>query len=713
MTTATRLSRSILLGMLCSISYVQASTPICEAPPEEDPFRCLESPNDENARRWAIQQTTLTKTFFEGRENFTTLKDDLAKVMKSDLTIAREHGGYIYNLWTDSSEHIQGLLRKTTIASYRTTTPQWETVLDMDALSRKEGKKQKLIRMECLEGTSKCLFSIRQEGSGYKAAIREFDLNTGEFVVDNGFQIPEATMSRASWVDENTLLVSPTVRQEDISFAKCPLSVQKWERGQSLSSATDIYRRARSAMSHPVRINTAAKPVMLIRDLSTIQQSDYYLLNVKLEKTKLPLPTSAFIEGHLSGQFIVSLKDNWEVLGQSYQSGEIVSVQLNPDNASQIKSVYSVWKPTNAQAIYQLSYFNQGILINYLEHVKGQLKYLKWNAGTSTWETKSLGLPANKHYTINKKHSTSITANTDADHFYFYEEDFLTPRKYYRYTVDGGYDLLKQLPAAFDASAYKIEQHFTPSNDGTRIPYFVVMKKDASLNGQNPTVLYGYGGFGESKLPEYHKHLGKAWLEKGGVYVLANIRGGGEYGPRWHHAARVKNRHKSFEDFESVARDLVKRKITSASKLGILGVSNGGLLVGATLMRHPELYGAAASLVPVLDMKRSPYIAKGAGYYGEFGNPAKIWNYMRTYSPYHNVREDATYPKVLMMCSTSDVVVGPAHARKMTALLQSKGHEVWFFESENGGHALGQNTQDYAYKEALVYQYFEKMLMED
>ncbi|WP_236551349.1 prolyl oligopeptidase family serine peptidase [Billgrantia tianxiuensis] len=309
--------------------------------------------------------------------------------------------------------------------------------------------------------------------------------------------------------------------------------------------------------------------------------------------------------------------------------------------------------------------------------------------------------------------SVSAVDDEESDEVFVIVSDYLTPTTLLHGRVGEALETLKQAPALFDAEGLEVTQHFATSRDGTPIPYFQVAERDLEPSGDHPTLLYGYGGFEVPLLPGYSPGVGRAWLSQGGVYVVANIRGGGEYGPRWHQAALREKRHKAFEDFAAVAEHLIERGVTSPQRLGIQGGSNGGLLVGNMLTRYPQLLGAVVCQVPLLDMRRYHLLLAGASWMAEYGDPeSDDWSFLSDFSPYHNLDPEAQYPPILLMTSTRDDRVHPGHARKMMARMVEQGHRALYYENVEGGHGGAADNRQRAHMQALAFTFLSQTLIE-
>lgn len=538
-------------------------------------------------------------------------------------------------------------------------------------------------------------------GGADATVVREFDVETKSFV-KGGFQLPEAK-SNLSWIDENTVFVGTDFGPDSLTDSGYPRIVKVWERGQKLEEATTIFTGNQSDVAVQGFVTRdKEESYKLIYQGLDFYTSEIYLLNDD-GLTQLERPKDSSFRAINNGQLLLELKSDWTIGDKTFQQASLLSIDIN-EYLKGKKNFTEVLVPDDRTAISGISSTKDYLLINLLKDVSSEL-HRYWYAD-GKWQSKKIDLP--------EFGALSVAGTSDKhNNFFVNYTSFLKPSTlFYFDEKQKEFSELKSLPAFFDAKPYKVEQHFVTAKDGVKVPYFIVMSKDIEYNGKNPTLLYGYGGFEVSLNPSYSALTGKNWLEQGGVYVLANIRGGGEYGPDWHQAALKENRHVAFNDFISVAEDLIKRKITSEEHLGIRGGSNGGLLVGTVATMRPDLFGAVVCQVPLLDMKRFNKLLAGASWMGEYGNPDNEdeWNYIKTYSPYHNVHEDEDYPRIFFTTSTRDDRVHPGHARKMVAKMQGMGHDVLYYENTEGGHGGAANNEQTAKLYALIYTYLADQL---
>ena len=573
-------------------------------------------------------------------------------------------GGVIYNFWQDSV-HVRGLWRRTTPESFARPEPAWETVLDLDELARVEKENWVWKGADCLAPEHvRCLISLSR-GGGDAVVIREFDLGTRRFVKD-GFNLPEAKSSM-TWRDRDSVFVGTDFGPGSMTDSGYPRLVKRWRRGTPLASAPTLYEGQRTDVGADgfaeIRPNEA--PRYLIRSLPSFFEETNFLIDERKGLLKVPFPNDASFLGTFLGNFVAKLRSEWKIGRKLWPAGSVVSLPITAaGREARAREIEILYTPDDRSTAENVTFSRDAIYIDVLRDVQSELHRIRRGAGGHAWPSRRLELPA--------AGSLGVAAiNAFDTRVYVSAQGFLEPP---RLLLFDGVELepvvsaVRALPPRFDATGMKVEQFAAQSPDGTRIPYFVVRKNGDS--GPRPTLLYGYGGFEASLTPGYQGSLGKLWLEAGGIYALANIRGGGEFGPRWHEAALRGNRQRSFDDFAAVAADLETRGLTSPRRLGIEGGSNGGLLVGATVVQHPELIAAAVCQVPLLDMLRYTKLPAGASWIGEYGDPdnPKDAEFLAQYSPYHNARAGRGYPEVFFNTSTLDDRVHPGHARKMVEI---------------------------------------------
>jgi prolyl oligopeptidase len=605
------------------------------------------------------------------------------------------YGEFIYNFWQDK-EHVRGIWRRTPKFMYFNGTPSWETLLDLDAMSKADSVKWVFKGAAGLFPSYHTFLVSLSKGGGDAVVVKEFDVMQKEFVKD-GFSLPESK-SFVSYLNDMTAIVGTNFGDKSMTTSGYPRQVKLWSRGTPLSSAKLIFEGAESdVLTSGYVLRDGMEDHVILNRAITFYESEVFLWKGN-KATKLDIPKDADISDILRNQLIVTLKSDWTVEGTTYESGSLISLDFAA-LAQGKKKIQRIITPDKVSSISSVATTQSKLLVNMLNNVKNEL-YM-YALEDEKWVKNKVPAP---------ELGTIIVNATDefSDVYFFTYHNFLTPTTLYMgNAVDNTIKSHKSLPAFFDASKYKVEQLHARSADGTQVPYFVVSAKNIKLNGKNPTLLYAYGGFEVSMLPSYSGVLGKAWLENGGVYVLANIRGGGEFGPNWHNSGIKEKRQNVYNDFHSVAEDLIKRKITSSNNLGIMGGSNGGLLMGVAFTQRPDLYKAVVCQVPLLDMKRYNKLLAGASWMGEYGDPDKPeeWDYISKYSPYHNIKKGGKYPEVFFTTSTRDDRVHPGHARKMVAKMEAMGYPVYYYENTEGGHAGSSTNEQRAKTAALQYSY--------
>ena len=671
----------------------------------DDPYLWLEDVTGENALNWVRQRNVTSQKELESLPSFEPTRKRLLDILdsKEKIPYVKKHGAWYYNFWRDQKS-VRGLWRRTTLAEFKKPQPTWDTVLDLDQLAADEKENWVWKGYEVLWPTyERCLVSLSRAGSD-ATVTREFDLKAKSFVT-NGFYLPEAKSS-VTWRDKNTLYIGTDFGPGSLTSSGYPRIAKEWKRGQPLADATLLFEgKAQDVSVGAVVEHDHGRTYEFIVRSPTFFTDETYLRQgskwVRIEK-----PDDAQIET-FDDQLLLRLRSDWNCAGKTFVAGSLLGADLKSYLKGNRK-MDVLFTPTERKSLEGTSATRNYVILNQLDNVRGRVTVLRRAKGR--WVSGTLPVPE-----IGSVSVSGIDPDESDDYFVSFS-DFLTPSTL-SYGVIGGKNAekLKRLPAFFKADGLEITQHEATSKDGTKIPYFQVSRKGLALNGSNPTLLYAYGGFQISMLPDYRAGIGAAWLERGGVYVLANIRGGGEFGPRWHEAARKKNRQNAYDDFAAVAEDLHSRKVTSPRHLGIQGGSNGGLLMGAMFTERPELFKAVVCQVPLLDMRRFNRLLAGASWMDEYGDPDKPdeWAYLSKYSPYQNVSKDKHYPRVLFMTSTKDDRVHPGHARKMFARMQEQGHDVLYYENIEGGHGAAANNRQAAYMATLAYTFLFKELSDN
>lgn len=670
----------------------------------EDPYLWLEAVEDEKALNWVRERNALTQTEIASDETFNELRADLLAILDSNARIpgVSKYGDWYYNFWRDN-EHPRGIWRRTTMEEYRKETPKWDIVLDLDQLAKEEGENWVWSGASGLRPNyDRWLISLSRGGAD-ATVTREFDSSTRSFVTD-GFQREEAKGS-ISWIDLDHVYISTDFGPGSMTDSGYPRIVKRWTRGTPMSEAEVVYEGEMQDMRVGAYHDDSPgfEREFVFRAMAFYSDEMYWLKDDGA-MVKIDVPDSAN-KSVFHQYLLVELREAWEVGGRSYAAGSLLVTDFEKFMQGE-GEFEALFEPSENTSLDGYSTTKDHFILNIMEDVKNRLYVV--TATDEGWKREPLvGAPE-----IGTVRASAVDPD-ESNAYFLTVTDYLTPTSLNYGEVGSIPETLKSLPAFFDASGLAITQHFATSADGTQVPYFMVAREDIALDGSNPTLLYGYGGFEISLTPSYSASVGRAWLTQGGVYVVANIRGGGEYGPRWHQAALKANRLRAYEDFAAVGQDLIKRGVTSSEKLGIQGGSNGGLLVGNMVTLYPDLFEAAVCQVPLLDMKRYHRLLAGASWMAEYGDPDDLsqWDFIQSYSPYQNVKADVDYPTVLFTTSTRDDRVHPGHARKMMARMMNQGHDVLYYENIEGGHGGAANNEQAAYMSALAYRFLQKQLM--
>jgi prolyl oligopeptidase len=707
----------------------QQSAPMEHGP--EDEFLWLEDIHGDRQLDWVRQENAVTEAML-GSAEFDELEQRILDVLDSEdrIPMVTKRGGHYYNFWRDK-KNPKGLWRRTTWDSYLSDQPQWELLLDVDELGRAEETEWVWAGAVFLRPLGdeteyrRALIGLSPDG-GDATRYREFDVDSRAFV-PGGFDIPTAK-SRLGWAGPDTLYVGTDFGPGSMTTSSYPRTSRILRRGQQLDEA-DLYFEVPE--DHMMGIAARDLTPGFERDIA-VDIIDFFSsrthVRVADEWVHIDVPEDVNVSLHREW-LLLRPRTDWTLAGTVHQAGSLMAVRLDDFLAGE-RCLRTLFVPDAATSLQSWSWTRDYLLLNLLTHVSSEIRVLN---PAADWEPAVLD-------DCPPLHSVDAFAVDDEDEdcgndYWLVATGFLTPSTLSRGTLTasgtpegripgGSAAAVKAAPSFFDESRYSVEQHFAVSKDGTRVPYFQVAPKDLELDGGNPTLLSGYGGFEVSRTPGYSGAVGRAWLERrtgpdasgrtrGGVYVLANIRGGGEYGPGWHRAALQANRHRAYEDFAAVAQDLISRGVTRRERLGCSGGSNGGLLVGNMLTGYPELFGAISCGVPLLDMRRYTKLSAGYSWIAEYGDPEdpEQWEFIRTFSPYHLLRPGADYPATLIWTATSDDRVGPVQARKMAARMKAMGiPEVWFHESLEGGHAGASDNRQAAHLQALSNEFLWKML---
>lgn len=672
---------------------------------QEDPYLWLEDVTGERSLDWVRQKNKSTQDHFEASLDFKNLERDLLKILDSDerIPFVSKAGDFYYNFWRDR-DHERGIWRRTTLAEYRKTAPQWETILDLDELAESENENWVWDGASILRpGFERALIGLSRGGAD-ASVTREFDMNRREFLKE-GFNRSEAK-GNISWIDQDSVFIYTDFGEGTMTSSGYPRIAKLWRRGQPMDEAEIVYEGSVDDMYiGAMHDNTSGFERNFVQRTLAFYNDELYLRAPGGELQKIDAPNSA--NKDVSREYLLlELRKPWSAGGVDYQAGSLLVTKFDDFMAG--KRTFDVaFKPTQNSSLASYTLTCNHLILNVLEDVKNRIYVM-----TSTdagWQKRLLeGAPD-----IGTVGVRAVDSD-ESDAYWMTSSGYLTPTTLYYGEIGEKPEQLKQLTPLYQADELKVSQHFATSKDGTQVPYFMVSKKDLVLNGENPTLLYGYGGFEISLTPGYQASVGRAWTSQAGVYVVANIRGGGEYGPRWHQAALKQNRLRAYEDFAAVAEDLFKLKVTCKDRLGIQGGSNGGLLVGNMVALYPDLFCAAVCQVPLLDMKRYHLLLAGASWMAEYGNPDAPgeWGFIKTFSPYQNIDPNVDYPAVLFTTSTRDDRVHPGHARKMMAKMHAQGHDVTYYENIEGGHGGAANNKQRAYMQALAYSYLKERLFQ-
>jgi prolyl oligopeptidase len=674
------------------------------SPRDDDPYLWLEEIDGTSALDFVRAENARTLASLAASEDFTRIRAEVREVLDSPQRIAmvEDWSGQLYNFWQDR-DHPRGLWRRTSWAEYKKAEPAWTVVLDLDTLALAEAENWVWKGAQCLPpGDRRCLVALSR-GGGDAVVIREFDLGSCDFVRD-GFVIVEAK-TEVVWRDLDTLYVASDFGPGTLTDSGYARTVRRWSRGSPLSGAPTVFEGERSDVGVGAWVEHDPQSFSegFVRSIAFYCGETWCVADGMPERrVRLEVPLDA--EASIVGRWlVVRPRTAWEAGKTSHVAGSLIAI----DAASFIagaREFSTLFAPTPRTALESWVATRSGIVIHMLDNVRSRV--LRLSHAPTGWVRDEIDLPGA---------GTATVAAVDrhrCDDVWISYQDFLTPVTLGLASPGAPIDIIKSMPPLSPAEGMVIEQLEAGSADGTRVPYFVVARSDATSRSRGPTLLYGYGGFEISLQPSYNPALGRAWLARGGRYVMANIRGGGEFGPRWHQAALKSNRQRAYDDFIAVADDLVRRGLTTPANLGMLGGSNGGLLIGAVLTQRPELFGAAVIQVPLLDMRRYSILLAGASWMAEYGNPEvpEDWKFISRYSPYQNVSQDRRYPPVLFITSTRDDRVHPGHARKMFAKMKAQGHAVWYYENIEGGHAGAADNAQRAQMVAVQYAFLWRTL---
>lgn len=692
---------------LSLLAFTLAGSAGMAATTDDDPYIWLEDTYGAKPIEWVEAENERTFAVLKTDPRYAGFYAEALKIVQAEDRIPTPAflDGAIVNFWRDAT-HVQGVWRTTSKAEFQKAAPQWKTLIDLDALGKAEGKTWVWKGAVCEpQGERRCLVQL-SDGGEDAVSVREFDVPSAAFV-ESGFNLPTSKQDLA-WMDADTLLVARDWGGGTMTASGYPFVVKALRRGAPLTEAKEVYRGAASDVGvAPFSLidGKGNRAIGIVR-ATTFFGSEKYLLTDK-GAAKLPFPDKSDISGLVDGRMIVRLNEAWTPEGsQPIAAGAIVAVDLAALRAGTAPKVETLFSPGPRQSVDEIATTRSAVIASIYDNVRGRAVVFT-PAGTG-WAQRDLALPDNASITV-------TAASERTDDAYALVTGFLTPNSLWSIDTASGAALeTKALPAKFDASGLVVEQYEATSTDGTKIPYFVVHRRDIVRDGTTPTIMTAYGGFQVSNTPYYAPATGKLWLERGGAFVVANIRGGGEFGPAWHEAGLKTKRQIIYDDFAAVGEDLIARGITSARRLGIYGGSNGGLLMGVEFNQRPDLWNAVVIQVPLLDMMRYEQIAAGASWVDEYGSVSipEERAFLEQISPYRNVKKGGHYPEPFIWTTTKDDRVGPVHARKFAARLKEYGIPYLYYENIAGGHSGDSNLNQVAERNALEMTYFTRKLMD-
>jgi prolyl oligopeptidase len=690
--------------------HAQPTTP--STPPSEDPYLWLEDVQGERALAWVRERNAQARERLQAWPDFMPLRQRIREVLDSRdrIPAVRRRGEAFYNLWQDAANP-RGLWRRTSLAEYRKAQPAWETVLDLDALGKTEG-------VNWVWGGSNSFGPVHRrsmlklsKGGADAAVQREFDTVAKRFVPasEGGFELPEAKSS-FDWIDADSAYIGTDFGPGSMTDSGYPRVIKRWQRGQRWQDAVTVFEGQQSDVAAWALVDRTPgfERTLFGRSIDFYRTETFLLQDGQLRR--IPKPDDAEL-AFWREWALVSLRSPWTVDGRIWPTGALLVCSASSLLEGK-PSLSALFTPTATRSLQGFQLTQSRLLLSVLDNVAGRVEEV-WRGADASWQRSEVATPFPGTVGIEALHDPLLKEDPLGEAWLLSYTDFLTPDTLsLAQTGSDRFERLKARPSEFDATGMRAEQRFATSKDGTRIPYFVVWPQGAQADGRNPTLLYGYGGFEVSLQPWYSGVFGNAWTTRGGVLVVANIRGGGEFGPAWHQAATQANKQRSYDDFAAVAEDLIRQRITSPAHLGMEGGSNGGLLVGAVMLQRPELFGAVVCSVPLLDMKRYHRLLAGASWMAEYGDPdqPEQWAWISRYSPYQNVRSGMKLPAVLFTTSTRDDRVHPGHARKMAARMLEQGHDATYYENIEGGHGGAADNAQRADLQALEFAFLWQRL---
>lgn len=676
----------------------------------DDPYLWLEDVHGERALAWVRDRNALARRALEAWPDFAATRTRIREVLDSRERIPGvvRRGPWLYNFWQDA-DHPRGLWRRTTLAEYRRPQSAWHELIDVDALGAAEHENWVWAGVACLRPhDTRCLVKLSRGGADAHV-VREFDLDTRRFVADaEAFALPEAK-SDIDWLDADSVLVATDFGAGSLTDSGYPRVVKRWRRGQPLADATTVFEAQASDVAAGFTIDPTPgyERIVLARQIDFYQSALWLLCDDRL--LAIDKPGDAQLS-FWRERVLITLRSDWTIGGTTHRRGSLLMAQAS-DYLAGRRELVPLFEPTPTRSLAGTTATRTCLMLNILDNVASRVQ--EWRLDAGRWRGRDVDTPQPGTIALAALHDPMVEPDDLAEAYWLQYSDFLTPDSLLlAATGSDRREAVKSRPSFFDAAGMRVEQHAATSNDGTRVPYFVVWPRGAGADGANPTLLYGYGGFEVSQVPWYSGAIGRGWFERGGVLVVANLRGGGEFGPAWHQAAVGEHKQRSYDDFITVAEDVIARRITAPRHLGIEGGSNGGLLVGTVMLQRPELFNAVVCQVPLLDMKRYHKLLAGASWMAEYGDPdqPEQWAWIARYSPYQNVRAQQQLPRVLFITSTRDDRVHPAHARKMAARMLEQGHDLLYYENIEGGHGAAADNAQRADMQALEFSFLWQQL---
>ncbi len=677
-----------------------------------DPYLWLEEVHGESALAWVREQNARSQAALDTGPAFAALRDELRAVLDSaqQIPYVTRRGPWLYNLWRDAQQP-RGLWRRCTLDEYRKPAPLWHTLIDLDALARAESENWVWAGAQGLGPEHERWLISLSRGGADATVVREFDSTRLAFVED-GFALAEAK-SDVAWIDIDNLYVGTDFGAGSLTESGYPRLIKHWRRGQPLSDAVTVFE----AEAQDIAAIASVDPTPGFERTLLGRAIDMYRTRMLLWADGRAQPIDKPDDASLTfwrAHVLIALRSDWTLQGRTWPSGALLVADADAYLRGE-RVLQALFTPSVERSLADFSTTRTHVLLNVLDNVASRLE--EWHLVAGRWQRREVATPLAGALAVAAWADPWLVDDDLAEDYVLNSSDFLSPDALLLgHTGTDARELLKSRPRFFDSDGMRTEQHFATSRDGTRVPYFVIgspiVDSEAGSEAGRPTLLNGYGGFEISKTPAYSGTLGLAWLRRGGIYVVANIRGGGEYGPRWHQAALREHRQRCFDDFAAVAEDLIARRITTAEHLGIQGGSNGGLLVGAVMLQRPELFKCVVCQVPLLDMRRYHRLLAGASWMAEYGDPDEPadWAFIGRYSPYQNVRAGTTLPAVLFTTSTRDDRVHPGHARKMAARMLQQQHRVLYFENIEGGHGGAADNAQRAHMLALEFSFLWQQL---